>query len=126
MKLLLDTHTFVWALSDSSRLSSAAADALADIGNDIVVSIAAAYEIEYKRQRDLALALLPDDLLSAAADLDFRWAVLDPEQAALAGRLPKSHKDPWDRIVAAQAISLAIPVVSVDHRLKALGAETLW
>lgn len=126
MKVLLDTHAFAWALADSRRLSEWVRDLLFDRKNEVLVSVAAAYEITYKRERDADLDRLPRDLIAAAETFDFGWVPLHARQAILAASFPKSHKDPWDRLVAAQGLDLTVPIISVDKALAELGATLIW
>ena len=91
-----------------------------------MVSAVAAYEIEYKRERDPDLARLPRDLQEAAVALRFEWAAVEVEHAALAGRLPRLHGDPCDRVIVAQALSLRATVVTGDGMIGAYGVPVLW
>ena len=126
MRVLIDTHVFVWTIINSSRLPRIVKAALVDPDNEILVSAATAYEIEYKRERDPDLARLPRDLQEAAVALRFEWAAVEVEHAALAGRLPRLHGDPCDRVIVAQALSLRATVVTGDGMIGAYGVPVLW
>lgn len=126
MRLLLDTHALVWSASESERLSSEARRLIAEPANDRWVSVASAYEIEFKRNRDPALARLPHDLNDLRAALIFDWLPIDQKHATLAGRLPHHHGDPWDRLIVAQALSDDLTILSVDPALSLYGARVEW
>lgn len=126
MRLLLDTHTLVWSASESDRLSSHARELISDPENDRWVSAASAYEIEVKRTRDAELARLPRDLDVLRALLIFDWLPIDHDHASTAGRLPRHHGDPWDRIIVAQALSDDLTIVSIDTALPIYGARVAW
>jgi PIN domain nuclease of toxin-antitoxin system len=126
MKLLIDTHVFVWASVQPDLLSPVAAEALSDPGNLVLVSAISAYEIELKRERDAALARMPADLDIAATEQRLAWLDLEARHAAEAGRLPKLHGDPFDRMIIAQARIENATIVSKDKWFPAYGAPILW
>jgi PIN domain nuclease of toxin-antitoxin system len=126
VKFLLDTHVLVWAAVLPSRLSARARDVLEDLENDIVVSAACAYEIEFKRERDPSLVAMPRELENAVIQRGFTWLSITPAHAAAAGRLPRLHGDPFDRMLVAQAISEGLPLISIDEKLPAYGARIIW
>lgn len=92
------------------------------------------YELEFKRRRNQArgfrdeLDRLPTDVAAVLPALGVSIAALTPDQAVLAGRLPMSHGDPWDRILIAQARDLGVPLVSADRDLLDQAADTpvIW
>ena len=126
MKLILDTHAFIWAAIEPGRLSARVADLLMDRSNTVLVSAASAYEIEFKRSRDEQLMGLPLNLRIAVEMMDFAWLPVGPDHAIAAGRLPRLHGDPFDRILVAQALSEHAALVTLDSRLPPYGATTLW
>lgn len=126
MRLLLDTHVFVWAMGQVSRLPAAVAEAIRNPDNDVFLSAVSVYEIEYKRDREAFLRRLPVDLLPAAEALPAEWLPIDPRHAASAARLDRDHKDPWDRLIVAQAMVEGLVLVSADATLKKFGSEILW
>lgn len=126
MRLLLDTHVLVWAALDPSRLAPRARDLIADPDNDRLVSTASAYEIEYKRERDPALSRLPHDWTPLQDLLVFDWLPIDEDHAMAAGRLPRHHGDPWDRIIVAQALAERLAIVSADRALPLYGVRPEW
>ena len=126
MKLLLDTHAFVWAAVEPDRLSARVTALLTDRRNAVLVSAASAYEIEYKRLRDAALTRMPLDLLAAVEAMDFAWLAMSPDHAVAAGRLPRLHGDPFDRILMAQAQAEGAALVTLDSQLPAYGVSIVW
>jgi PIN domain nuclease of toxin-antitoxin system len=91
MKLLIDTHVFVWATVQPNLLSSRAGAALEDVDNEILLSTVSAYEIELKRDRDPVLQRIPADLDLAASAQQIYWLGVSQEHAATAGRLARLH-----------------------------------
>lgn len=126
MRLLLDTHTLVWAALEPGRLSNRALELIADPDNDRFVSGVSAYEIEYRRDRDRDLAKLPQDLEELSERLVFEWLSVEHTHAIEAARLPRHHGDPWDRIIVAQALAEKLTLVSADGALLAYGARIAW
>lgn len=128
MRLLLDTHTFLWWLADDNRLSSRARSALADPKRTIYFSPASAWEIATKHRigrlpeaREL-LADLPGILDRAG----FEELAISTKHSVLAGTLAGTHRDPFDRMLAAQALCENLEIVTADEALGALGARRLW
>jgi len=126
MKLLIDTHVLIWTLADSHRLSKQTAQLLADGSNEVMVSSGSAYEIEFKRPRSSELARLPADLYQAAESIGLTWLPISPAHAVMAGRLPRLHGDPFDRIIIAQALVENATVISCDPLIAPYGVPTLW
>ncbi len=126
MKLLLDTHAFVWAVARSRLLSKRAVELIEDTGNLVLVSAVSAYEIEFKRSRDATLAALPADLDEAVGLQGFDWLALSPAHAVAAGRLPRLSGDPFDRFLAAQALAENATLVTRDPLVAAYGPVVAW
>ena len=126
MKALIDTHVLIWFLTEPERLSKVASAFLEDAANDVLVSAVSAYEIEYKRPLDPLLQRFPVALEAAVEDQVFIWRHITPSDAVHAGRLSRDHRDPWDRILAAQALEDAIPILSADRRLEVFGVRLIW
>ncbi|GAB4175915.1 MAG: type II toxin-antitoxin system VapC family toxin [Thalassobaculales bacterium] len=122
-RLLLDSHALIWFLAAEESLSARALSALSAADSELLVSAATIYELEWKRgsQAD-ALPPLPKALL----DEGFVILPIDARHAALAARLPGAGRDPWDRLIAAQAITEGVAVVTRDPALAELGAEVFW
>ena len=126
--LLLDTHALLWWLFDDPKLSCAARAAIGDPQNKIIVSAASAWEITTKHR----LGRLPE-----AGDVPVRlphylrrarFAVLNIslEHAMAAGALPGPHKDPFDRMMVAQARSEDLAVVTTDQVFRDYGVAVIW
>ena len=129
MRLLLDTHAFLWWYEGSSRLSSPARQAVNDeINNEVLVSAASAWEITTKHR----LGKLPGadiiavDVAGAIADQDFEELPITVEEAARAGALPGPLNDPFDRMLIAQAISRDLVLISNESTFDRYGIRRLW
>ena len=116
MKLLLDTHVVLWAATDPDRLAPAARGELEDGANDAHVSIVTAWEIAIKQslhKLDLPLPAerwLPDVMRRTGFDV----AELDPASALRVRGLPWHHRDPFDRLLIAQAVEQGYTLVTRD------------
>ena len=112
-RLLLDTHALIWALSKPSELAGAARQAIADPASAVYISPASIYEINLK----VALGKLQPparNLLSNVQSLGVTELPLRLVHAALAGSLPFHHRDPFDRLIIAQAQLEGLTVVARD------------
>ena len=128
MQVLLDTPAFLWWIADSDRLSKPARSVIEDEVNDIAVSAASAWEIATKfrigKLPDCeVLALDVSGHITRQGFTEFEIGVADAERA---GRLPGPHRDPFDRMLAAQALRRELPVVSVDPVFNGFGVIRLW
>lgn len=127
MRLLLDTHTLIWWL-ENRALTKAAKDAIGDSGNEVWVSVVSAYEISFKVTRGKlpsCAPLIPKFSKTLLVE-GFRHLEATTRHGIEAGRLPLIHRDPWDRLLAAQAIVEDLAIVSNDEKLSALGARRVW
>ncbi|MBI3513451.1 MAG: type II toxin-antitoxin system VapC family toxin [Proteobacteria bacterium] len=128
MKLLLDTHALLWWIFDDARLSSVARALIAGPENEVFVSAASGWEIATKHR----LGKLPK-AGDVAADLSRYLRVgritslpIAMEHALAAGRLPGPHRDPFDRMLIAQAMIDRLPVVTADPVFMQYGADVRW
>lgn len=128
MKVLLDTCTVIWATLSPTALSTEARNVLADPANVILVSAASAWEIATKvRNGKIPEAeLLERNFLETMELADYALLPIDAENALRAGRLAGTHRDPFDRMIAAQALSLDIPIVTPDTQLDEFGIRRIW
>ena len=128
MRILLDTHAFLWWLQGSPRLSPTARTAIDDAGNVILVSAASAWEIttKYRLGKLPGAAVVASDVSGVIADQGFDELPITVDDAARAGALPSPHGDPFDRMLAAQALSRRLTLVSVDQVLDGFGVARLW
>ncbi|NWG52095.1 MAG: type II toxin-antitoxin system VapC family toxin [Hydrogenophilaceae bacterium] len=123
--MLLDTHTLIWWFQDAPALSATARDAIQAAASRPLFSPVSIYETEYKIASGKMSPLLAP-LSELARSQGFVELPITARHADLAARLPGMHKDPWDRVLAAQAISESMAVVTRDPRIAALGATVLW
>ena len=125
MRLLLDTHAVLWWFMDDRRLSRAAGAALDNTANELFVSAVAAYEIAYKQSLG-RLAPLPDELPRRLHRAGIAVVALSLDHALAAAALPGPHRDPWDRIMMAQALAGGLTMVTVDRVFGEYGVPVLW
>ena len=123
MKLLLDTHIFVWAATGDRRLPSEAAAMILDASNTRTLSAASAWEMSIKAAsgRWGGAAAMLDDLDTALRDLQAEQLPIDIPAAVLAGRLEWDHRDPFDRMLAAQTKLGDYSLVTVDRAFDRAG-----
>lgn len=128
MRLLLDTHAFLWWVTDDERLSAAAKLAITDADNQIFVSAASAWEIATK-QRLGKLDGVPraGERFSELVMADgFQHLAVDHRHALRAGGYALEHRDPFDRMLAAQSELEALPLVTRDPAFALFGTRILW
>ncbi len=116
MNLLLDTHVFLWAVDDNSKLSAEAKAAIHDGRNIVYVSAATAWEISIKRGLD-KLNTPQTDYLEELRLHRFTPLNITTEHALAVERLPTHHKDPFDRILIAQAVEERLTIITHDRRM---------
>jgi PIN domain nuclease of toxin-antitoxin system len=121
--LLLDAHTILWWLADDPTLDPAARSAIEDPTNDVLVSAASIWEIEIKRA--LGKLSAPDGLVTAVDAAGFDVLPISGPDAELAGSLPAHHRDPFDRMLVAQADRVGAIVVSRDTAFVAYRTDVL-
>ena len=126
MRLLLDTHALIWWLTDSPSLSRAARTALADPQNPVRATVVSGYEIAYKQRLGKLPAEIPEDLPSALRDARIPAHLLTLDHTVAAGQLPGPHRDPWDRLIMAQAMRDGFTVVTLDPVFRDYGVPVLW
>ena len=129
MRLLLDTHTFLWALTQNNGLSADAQNVLLDAENDLYLSSISCYEIAYK----FCIGKLPGyDIVAEnpvlyAMKLGTQPLGFTAKHAVVAGSLEWPHRDPFDRMLAAQAIVEKLVLVTADKEFAvAPGVEIIW
>ena len=128
MQLLLDTHTLLWWFSGDDALSVEAKTAIADEGNGVFVSAATAWEIATKhRIGKLSIAAkLVADLDGSIASQGFIGLPISVRHGQTAGALPGPHRDPFDRMLIAQAILDDLVLVSNERAFDAYGVARIW
>ena len=128
MRLLLDTHTLIWWMTSDRHLSSNAHTLIEQESNLSLVSAASAWEMATKvrlGRLPVAVDLIQDFVIGLTRQ---RMEILDvtADHGIRAGLLPGPHKDPFDRMLIAQALAENIPIVSNDQALDGYGATRLW
>lgn len=128
MKLLLDTHAFLWWVTDDPRLSERARTAIADETNAVFISAASAWELATKHRLgklDEAAGAIDrfDELVTADG---FTHLAVSYLHALQAGRYPVAHRDPFDRMLAAQSELERLLLVSRDPAFESFSTRTLW
>lgn len=128
LRTLLDTHALIWWLTDSSRLPEAVRHAIFDPLNEKQVSTATAWEITTKHRLGKlpGCALIAADVAGAIAQQGFSELPITVADAARAGALPGPHRDPFDRMLIAQALAHNLVVVSNETHFDRYGVRRLW
>jgi PIN domain nuclease of toxin-antitoxin system len=126
--LILDTHALVWILLDSVKLSSNHIALINDPSKTIYVSAVSGYEIANKHR----IGKMPEaeailELMNRNFE-DFDWQLMPItlQHATLAGSMGGTHRDPFDRLLAAQSILENLPIMTADEKIKDLGAKVVW
>jgi PIN domain nuclease of toxin-antitoxin system len=128
VRILIDTHYVLWAAINSKRMKPWAKKLIADLDNEILVSAASVYEISLKvRYGKLPEAVeFESDLITNIENrLGYAILPLEPESMMRAARFAAPHADPFDRMIAAQAVQNNLPLLSRDSRLDAFGARRI-
>jgi PIN domain nuclease of toxin-antitoxin system len=128
VRLLLDTHTLFWSVEEPSKVSATAMAAMQDPANDLLLSAATIWELAIKVGQGKITLSMPyrQWMETAMADLDLEILPVTVEYAERQSVLPPHHKDPFDRLMIAQALVDGIRIVSVDAVLDAYGVTRLW
>lgn len=124
MRLLLDTHTFLWWLNDDPRLRAAAREAIADPLATIYVSAATIWELAIKARLG-KLDLEDIDPVEEIAANDFFELPISAVHSFVAGSLPRHHDDPFDRMLVAQAQLEDLVIVTHDTKIEPYGVAIL-
>jgi PIN domain nuclease of toxin-antitoxin system len=128
MRFLLDTHTLLWCFNADPSLTARARRLIENGGNELLVSSASAWEISTK----VRLGKLPTgeelvaDLSGYLTQLGCEALAISLEHAVRAGRLPGEHRDPFDRMLIAQAQTENLPIISNDRIFDAYGVRRIW
>ena len=128
MNLLLDTHIFIWAFSDVARLPSAAAKALLDPQNSLFLSTASSWEMQVKEQIG-KLVLSPSVEIFIKSQMllnQIRPLPINNEHVWILRQLPLHHRDPFDRLIIAKAMSEKIAIATKDDAFRNYAVETIW
>ena len=118
MRLLLDTHILLWAVAEPGRLAAEVRAALRDTDNQIYFSAASIWEIAIKQSRGRAdFDFLPEQIAAVAFESGFTELPVRWEAASAVTRLPMHHRDPFDRLLVAQAMTEPLLLYTADRRL---------
>jgi PIN domain nuclease of toxin-antitoxin system len=128
MRVLLDTHAFLWWIDDAPSLSKKARAAISSPGNECLLSLASCWEMAIKvslgklRLPGAIERFIPEQLATNA----IRQLTIDFRHVAKVATLPFHHRDPFDRLLAAQAIEEECAIVSADPVFRKYGVKRIW
>jgi len=133
MKCLLDTHSFIWAITDIKQLSVKAKRIIEDTNNEVCISVVTFWEMSIKHSLGKMTFgdLVTEDFIELARESSFSIVELSAPLAATVYRLPwrKNHKDPFDRMLVWKAIQSEFHLISKDsdfHLYNDLGLKLIW
>jgi PIN domain nuclease of toxin-antitoxin system len=124
VRLLVDTHAALWLLDEDKRLSASADQMLTDASNEVLLSAAVVWEVAIKRS--LGKLDAPDGFAAMLLDAGALPLAVSIDHARAVRSLPWHHRDPFDRLLVAQAILEDAVLVSSDDRLRAYDARVAW
>ncbi|MEW6348120.1 MAG: type II toxin-antitoxin system VapC family toxin [Thermodesulfobacteriota bacterium] len=128
MRLLLDTHSFLWFIGGAEQLPKTAREAIADAGNEVLLSVASLWEIAVKSSLGKLILgrpfgeLIPEQL--ALNEIETLPIGLD--DLSTLTKLPFHHRDPSDRLIIAQALTKGLPIVGRDAEFAGYEVELIW
>ncbi len=128
MRALLDTHSFLWYSTDDPALSSRADQLIEDPANEILLSVASLWEIAIKVSigKLVLTRSFEEAVLAQMSRNGIRLLEIEVRHVLEILRLPHHHRDPFDRLIAAQARVEDIPVIGVDAILDSYGVQRIW
>jgi PIN domain nuclease of toxin-antitoxin system len=128
MKALLDTHTFLWWITDDPHLSRRARKFIADGRNEIFFSAASGWEIAIKTQRNrLRLPGTPEEFVAEQLTLNaFQSLPIQLSHALNVYGLPDHHRDPFDRLLIVQSKLEGLPLITADQDIVKYDVEVIW
>ncbi len=128
MRVLLDTHALLWWLFDDPQLPERPRQLISDRSNEVLVSSASAWEVctKHRLGKLPAAAQLADDFVSWILRAGFVELPVSIRHAQHAGNWPQAHRDPFDRMLAAQSHLESLPLISRDPALKMFGIQLIW
>ena len=128
MRFLVDTHVFLWAVLSPERLTDRARGAFADSGTELFISIATPWEMAIKAGIGKLAngAEILDDFENRVTASGYRILGASIKQMIRSGYLPRYHKDPFDRLLIAQALDLNVPILSGDAVFDLYGVQRVW
>ncbi len=128
MRLLLDTHTFIWFVTDSPQISITAKNLIEDEYNEKLLSIASVWEMAIKHSINKLTFELPfmSFITSQMQQNSMGLLNIQIEHLNLVANLPLHHRDPFDRLIIAQAKVEQIPIVGMDKIFDSYSVQRLW
>ncbi len=126
MRALLDSHAYIWWMSASNRLSQKARDIIEN--GEIYISAASAYELAAKAARGKLAGFekISAEFEENCEQQNFVFLPITVPHAITAANLPVDHRDPFDRLIAAQSFIEELPLVTIDPAFKLFGTKTIW
>ena len=124
MRILLDAHAFIWWVTGSPRLSADARSVIADDASEILVGIGAIWELTIKRS--LKKLHFPFDFEAELQRENFSVLAIKLGHLRTLTNLPLHHRDPFDRMLIAQALAEGMPIATADRRFAAYGVQIVW
>lgn len=120
MRILLDTHVVLWAVTADSQLGQTARRMLLDPDNQVYVSAATLWEVAIKhRKHPQVMPIAPDVLIQACIESGFNWLDVNVHHAQATAQLPLLHADPFDRMLVAQAMQEPMVLLTRDRQISA-------
>jgi PIN domain nuclease of toxin-antitoxin system len=128
MRYLLDTHALLWALLEDELISRRARKLILSPANELLISAASAWEIatKFRRGKLPHAQVLAGNFIATITAAGYLLLPMSVEHALRAGSLPGDHRDPFDRMLAAQSIHEDIPLLSNDEQLDVFGVRRIW
>ena len=128
MKCLLDTHAFLWLNDESERLTQTVIDLCSSGEHEFYLSMASPWEMQIKHQLGkLSLAMpIAELVIKNTQENNIKLLPIDLSHINYLEQLPSHHKDPFDRIIIAQAIIEGMTIISIDHAFVGYPVQTLW
>jgi len=124
VRLLIDSHTFVWWSDALRALGTTTREAIADPANEVLISVAALWELTIKTSS--GKLSLPADLETMVASQGFAVLSIEFPHLRRLAALPRLHRDPFDRMMIAQALAEGIPIATSDRVFAAYGVQVVW
>lgn len=128
MKILLDTHVFLWAIDDNPKLSKKAGRYFLDPANELYFSVASMWEISIKISIG-KLKMRGNWSLAVNEEVNangIQWAPIEPEHCVIVEKLPWRHRDPFDRMIVAQAMRGGMKLLTNDPRMRSYEVPCIW
>jgi PIN domain nuclease of toxin-antitoxin system len=127
MRALLDTNVALWAAVSDARLTKRAKEFLETKDAELYLSVASLWELAIKTQiGKLTIPGTLEEFVARISKTQLRTLPIMPEHVLVVAKLPLLHKDPFDRILIAQSLSEAMPIMTSDHKISRYSVEVIW